>query len=119
LLDANVVPAIVALGARRAIRSELDLLAESVTLRPEFFRQGFVDDGHGGGVRLGCFRQSEGPPAQDGDSHGGEIIGSDAVVSRAEGEALGGSAGLIVLAHAHSGALNAATERDHSERRGG
>ena len=68
-------------------------------------------------VGLGRFRQGEITAAQNRYSHGGKIIGADAVVARTEGEPLGGCPGLVIFAHVHAGALNGPAERDHSKRR--
>ena len=49
------------------------MLTERVAIRPEFFREGFIDDRDSPAARLSCFRGSKGAATKEWQADRGEI----------------------------------------------
>lgn len=106
----------VVFGAGSVVARVLDALAKGIAFGPKFFRKHFIDDSDHRAARLSGFGLVENAAAQHRQTDGGEVISADAVPSRAEGEAFGGSRRLCIRRRLHAGALDVSAERDHPER---
>jgi hypothetical protein len=63
----------------------LNALTKGVPLRPEFFREDFIDDRDHGAAGLGRFSLSENSAAEQGQTDGCKLIGPHAIPGGAKG----------------------------------
>ena len=70
----NSHASVAAFRAGRVVARELNSLAKRIALRPEFFREHFVNDRHGRAAGLGGLGFVEGATAQDRQPDRGEVV---------------------------------------------
>src|SRR5437870_8256368 len=90
---------------------KLNLVSERVTVRPQFFRKDFVDDGKGRSSRLGGFGGSKSAAPQQRQSDCRKIIRADAVPERSEGSSFSRGGWLVIGSGRNAGTENRSSHR--------